>query len=149
MHLTIESYRSVLQPLETTIDREEKDSCDDIDLSTTDCGTGKSAGIAINQTTTSQQRNKDQLRQLTSQLEQMSTERQKLLGEKIALAEEKQKLSQMLERSKELQEQLTGQIEEMNSSRVGGVLIPTQEVESLNALLGQRETEILALTMEQ
>ena len=79
----------------------------------------------------------------------MSTERQKLLGEKIALAEEKQKLSQMLERSKELQEQLTGQIEEMNNSRAGGVLIPTQEVESLNALLGQRETEILALTMEQ
>ena len=37
----------------------------------------------------------------------------------------------------------------MNLSRKGGVLIPTQEVESLNALLGQRETEILALTMEQ
>ena len=37
----------------------------------------------------------------------------------------------------------------MNNSQAGGVLIPTREVESLNALLGQRETEILALTMEQ
>ena len=48
-----------------------------------------------------------------------------------------------------MQDQLTGQIEEMNNKQAGGVLIPTQEVESLNALLSQRETEILALTMEQ
>ena len=37
----------------------------------------------------------------------------------------------------------------MHTSQAGGVLVPTQEVESLNALLSQRETEILALTMEQ
>ena len=65
MQITIESYRSVLQqqPLpqnddccNTSIDREERESCEDIDLSTTDAGgagTGRSAAM-VNQTTTVQ-----------------------------------------------------------------------------------------------
>ena len=45
-------------PLDTTIDKEEAESCDDIDLSSTDCGTGKSVA-KINVTTTYNQRQKD------------------------------------------------------------------------------------------
>ena len=41
---------------------------------------------------------------MSQQLEQMQKERQKLLAEKVVMADEKKSLSQMLERSQQLQD---------------------------------------------
>ena len=67
-----------------------------------------------------------------------------MLAEKVVLADEKKGLSQVLERSQQLQDQLNAQIEAM-SNQVG---VPRSEVDKLKALLSQRETEITTLSAE-
>ena len=87
---------------------------------------------------------KIELVQMTKQIETLDSERQKLLAEKVVMNDEKKSLSKMLERSQNLQDQLSAQIEAM-TQQVG---VPKSEVDKLKELLTKREAEVVKMNLE-
>ena len=81
---------------------------------------------------------------MTKQIETLDSERQKLLAEKVVMNDEKKSLSKMLERSQNLQDQLSAQIEAM-TQQVG---VPKSEVDKLKELLTKREAEVVKMNLE-